>query len=109
VSQAINASLNLVAIGLLIKKHRGSLFSILLTFTSFPFLTLVSSGSIEWIPALGYLIPSGLGFFVLLAKPQSGSLMAIDWFMKSERKLPFCIFPVVGVFFFVCYLGELDA
>ncbi len=97
VSQAANISLNLVIFGLLVKYRKGTLLALLLTLTSYPFLTLISNGNVEWIPALGYLIPNGFGFFLLLTKPQSGSLAAIDWFLKSKNKIWFVLIPAIGV------------
>jgi len=91
VSQAINASLNLVVIGLLILKRKGDALAVVLTLTSFPFLALLTNGSLEWIPALGFLLQNGWGLPLLMVKPQSGILAAWSWFTSAKNKILFVI------------------
>lgn len=97
VSQAINTSLNLVVFGLLVIHKKGNLLSVFLTLTFFPFLKVLINGSIEWIPAIGFFFQNGFGIFLLLTKPQSGSLAIIDWFFRSKDKVLLLIFPIIGV------------
>ena len=101
-AQSINTSLNLAIIGLLVVHKKGSLLSLFLTLTSFPLLSLLANGSIEWIPALGFFAQNEFGILLLLAKPQSGLLSGIDWFIHSKNKLFFFALPtvfIVGSFF----------
>jgi hypothetical protein len=91
ISQAINNSLNLIIIGLLVKYKKGNLLSLLLTLTSVPFLSLIANGNVEWIPAIGFFLQNGFGFLLLLTKPQSGIIAGIDWFLRSKNKYIFSI------------------
>jgi len=86
ISQAINTSINFIVIGLLVVKRKGDLLSLVLILTSFPFLSLLANGSIEWIPALGFILQNGWGLLLLLAKPQSGILAALAWFTSAKNK-----------------------
>jgi hypothetical protein len=102
IAQALNSSLNLVIIGLLVTRKKGSWLSLFLTLTSFPLVALLANGSIEWVPALGFLAQNEFGILLLLAKPQSGLLSGIDWFIQSKNKLLFFAFPtifIIGSFF----------
>lgn len=90
-SLAINSSLNLVCIGLLVINRKGGIFSLFLTLTSFPFLSLLANGNIEWIPALGFIFQNMWGFVLLLCKPQSGILAGLNWFLQSRRKYLFLL------------------
>jgi len=93
-SQAINASLNLIIFSLVIIKRKGNTLSLFLTLTSFPFLSIIAQGYIEWIPALGFVIQDGWGLPMLLTKPQSGSLAALSWFLSTKNKKRFLL-PVI--------------
>jgi hypothetical protein len=88
---AINSSLNLMVIGALILSRKGSLFSLALTLTSLPFLSLIANGSIEWIPALGFLLQNSWGVILLLTKPQSGILASLAWFLSARKKWLFLL------------------
>ncbi len=90
-AQAVNAALNLVVVSLLVIKSKGDRIALVLTLTSFPFLALIANGSIEWMPALGFLLQNGWGIPFLLAKPQSGLLAGLVWFLKSKKKIWFVL------------------
>jgi hypothetical protein len=92
----INASLNIIVIGLLVIKRKGDLFSLVLTFTSFPFLALLANGNVEWIPALGFILQNGWGLPFIFIKPQSGILAIYSWFLPVKNKLKFFI-PIIIV------------
>jgi len=102
-STAINSSLNLVIIGLLVIKRKGDKLSLILTFTSFPFLALLANGSIEWIPAIGFLLQNRWGIPFILTKPQSGSLAIISWLTPLNKKLNILIpaFLLIAVSFII--------
>jgi len=97
-SKAINSSLTLVIIGSLVKFKKGNLLSIFLTLTSFPFISLLTNGGIEWIPAIGFFFQNGFGVFLLLSKPQCGILSATSWFFQKKNKFIFLLIPCVGIF-----------
>jgi hypothetical protein len=88
---AVNLSLNVVIIGLLVIKRKGDLLALVLTLTSFPFLSLLANGNIEWMPALAFIFQNGYGIPFLLAKPQSGVFAALAWFQKAKNKWVFIL------------------
>lgn len=97
VSQAINCGLNLTIITALVLQRKGRLLAVCLTLTSLPFLSLLANGSIEWTAGLAFFVPNGLGFFILLSKPQSGLFAGLDWFLRSRRKWLFILVPAIGL------------
>jgi hypothetical protein len=86
---AINAGLNLVVIALLVIKRKGGPLPLFLTLTSLPLTMLIGTGSIEWIPALGFIFQNEWGLVLLLAKPQSGILAILTWLLSVKNKLLF--------------------
>lgn len=94
-SQSINASLNLIIIGLLVIKRKGDNLSLILALTSFPFLSLLANGSIEWIPALGFVLQNQWGVLLLLTKPQSGIFAALGWVSSNKNKLWLFFVPAI--------------
>lgn len=94
--EAINASLNILVVSFLVLKRKGNFFSLVLTVTSLPLFLLLLTGSIEWIPALGFLLQNEWGVPLLMTKPQSGILAGLSWFLNSKKKLLF-ITPAVIV------------
>ncbi len=97
ISLAINTSLNLVIIGLLVINRKGNLLSLVLALTSFPFLSLLANGNIEWIPALGFLLHGSWGLPLLLTKPQSGILAILSWDSFKKNYMPFFISAILVV------------
>ena len=94
---AIIASLNLFVIGLLVIKRKGDGLALFLTLTSYPLLALIANGSLEWIPALGFIFQNGWGLPLLMVKPQSGILAALAWFMAAKNKALFFIPAVLTI------------
>jgi hypothetical protein len=86
VGSAINTSINLVVIGSLVIKRKGGRLALFLSLTSYPFLSLLANGSIEWIPAIGFIIQGGWGLPLLMVKPQSAILAALSWFQVAKNK-----------------------
>ena len=88
-SLAVNSYLNLFLLALLVVKNGGRKLSLLLALTSFPMLSLIANGSVEWMPMIGFLIQGGWGVVFLLLKPQSGIFVAINWFKRTPNKIRF--------------------
>lgn len=84
--------LNLLFTGLVVLKYGGSGSSLLITMTSYPFLFLLGTGSVEWIPMLGLLLRSPI---LMLSKPQSGMLALLIWLERADHKLRFLLSIVV--------------
>lgn len=80
--------LNMFVTSLVVLKYGGSKSALLITLTSYPFLFLLSTGSIEWMPILGLLLNWP---FLILAKPQSGALVLLVWLKRTKGKLGFVL------------------
>lgn len=78
--------LNMLVTGLVVLKYGGGKFALIVTYTSYPFLFLLGTGSIEWIPMLGLLLNWPI---LMLAKPQSGAGVLILWLKRKKDKLAF--------------------
>jgi hypothetical protein len=88
--------LNMLVTGLVVLKYGGGKSALLIIFTSYPFLFLLSTGSVEWMPMLGLLFNWPI---LILTKPQSGGLVLLVWFKRTKRKLTFilCIAAFIGL------------
>lgn len=80
--------LNLLLTSLLVLKYGGGKFALLITLTSYPFLFLLSTGSVEWMPMLGLLLNWPI---LILAKPQSGALVLLLWLKRTKNKWTFIL------------------
>ncbi len=76
--------LNIFVTSMVVLKYGGDKSALLITLTSYPFLFLLSTGSIEWMPMLGLLLNWPI---LILAKPQSGALVLLVWLKRTQRKL----------------------
>lgn len=94
---AINTGLSVMVFGVLVLKRGGNHWSLLLLITSAPFLALLANGTIEWVMALGFLLPAEIGLILLAIKPQSGGMVGLHWFMESKNKLTL-VLPLITVF-----------
>lgn len=89
ISLALHLAITCAVFLLLIEKRGGKPAHAALLLTSFPFLSLLQNGNVEWIPAAGFLIGGLPGSFLVLTKPQSGILVCIYWLKRSKDKLSF--------------------
>ena len=84
---AINLVLNLVLIILVITRFNGGWALMLLVFTSPPFIDLVRTNNVDWIPLLALLLPAMWGLPVLFAKPQALGGAAVIWWKQSANRI----------------------
>ena len=87
-SRILMSLMNMLVTGLLVYKYGGGKLSLFVVLTSYPFIFLLGSGSVEWIPMLGLLFNLPI---LILAKPQSGALVLLVWFKQSENKKIFIL------------------
>jgi hypothetical protein len=87
----------MVVISLLVIQRGGGKWGLALTLISPPFIFLIWNGSIEWIPALAFLLSNKWSTPLLLAKPQSGLLAALAWSHRWQDALP-ALAVVIGSF-----------
>jgi uncharacterized membrane protein len=70
-----------------VARKLGADFLTTLIFLSMPQIFFLShNGSIDWIIPLGFILPTWLGLFIILAKPQIGLAVAIFWGIASLRE-----------------------
>jgi hypothetical protein len=94
---AINASLGLLVMGILIIQRGGGKFALLLSLTSFPVLTAVADGTIDWIPAIGFLLQNQWGLPFLLIKPQSGVLAFLAWTTSIKQTVKIILPTIITI------------
>lgn len=80
--------LNMCVTSMVVLKYGGDKPALLITVTSYSFLFLLGTGSIEWMPMLGLLLNWPI---LILAKPQSGALVLLVWLKRTKNKLVFIL------------------
>ena len=100
-SQALNAFAALYFVSLLVVRSKGTVFSLIITFTSFPFFALLGNASVDWVVAAGFVFASVWAVPLVLAKPQTGFLVLFIWFKRSTNKKQFLL---AGFLFFLVTL-----
>lgn len=50
-----------------------------------PILHSLLNGQTEWMPLLGFALPAQIGLFLVMVKPQMGSVVAIFWLVEAWR------------------------
>ena len=88
--------INFAVTGLLVIKYGGERVALLVTLTSYPFLFLLATGSVEWIPMLGILLGNPI---LVLGKPQSALLILLIWWKRAKQRVVLALF--TGVFLMV--------
>ncbi len=51
-----------------------------------PVLHLVMNGNLDWMAAIGFILPPQLGLFFIAIKPQMGIAVALFWFIEAWRR-----------------------
>lgn len=78
-SNAVNLLLNMSLLGMLVIRLNGGLLGLLLLFTSPVFLDLARVNNLEWMIALGLLLPAPLGTVLLAVKPHLAMGATLIW------------------------------
>jgi len=73
VAIALILAANVTALITLAQSRGAGLAGLVMLATSYPFMEMLQSGAIEFVPALGLLAGGELGAVLLLGKPQSGA------------------------------------
>lgn len=87
-SNAINVTLNVTMIILIVDKVKGGKLGLFLSLTNPFFLYLIITSNIDWIPMLAFLVPSWLGLPLLLSKPQAFGGLVLYWLKNKNSRLP---------------------
>lgn len=86
-----NLSRAILAVGMIIslvfvsKKMGANLVGTVFLLLSPPVIQLFIDGNIDWIVALGFILPPQIGLFFITLKPQLGLFLAIYWLISSWR------------------------
>jgi hypothetical protein len=94
---AVNFTLHLIVLTLLIRRYRGGWQAYAMTFTSFLFIDLARTNNVDWLPALAFLLPSRWGLVLLAAKPQILGGAALIWWKRTGFDWRFLV-PTLAVF-----------
>jgi hypothetical protein len=92
-SNAVNLLLNITIPAILIGKYAAKdgpktfIPMLLMLFTFPPFLDLVRTNNIEWVPILAFLLPPQWAIATLAIKPQTMGGAALIWWKKSKFSL----------------------
>jgi hypothetical protein len=84
---AVNLVLNITLVLAVIARFRGGWPLMALVFTSPPFLDLVRTNNVDWIPLLALLLPAPWGLPLLALKPQALGGVALIWWKRSRSRL----------------------
>jgi len=84
---ALNLCLNILMIALVIRRFNGGWPLMLLVYTSPPFLDLVRTNNVDWIPLLALLLPPMWGLPILALKPHTLGAVALIWWKRSTQKI----------------------
>lgn len=90
---------NLVVFAYIVRRLGGNLFVMIAFLLTPQFgLKIILNPNIDFLAALGFLLPSQLGLFFILIKPQIGVAVVLYWlviaFKKSLREVARVFFPV---------------
>jgi hypothetical protein len=68
--------------------HRlgGKPIAVIAFLLSPPVLFALWLGSIDWMPLVGFVLPPQIGLFLVAAKPQMGSMVALFWLFETWRR-----------------------
>lgn len=113
-SNAVNLILNITLPALVLYKYHGKAMLPLLAmlYTSPPFLDLIRTNNIEWIPLLGLLLPPQWLIVTMAVKPQSiGGVALIAWKRADHRikvLIPLVICILASILLYGLWFLHLD-
>jgi hypothetical protein len=87
VGAAVNITITLVVITLVIRRYGGNWQTLLLTVTSLPFIDLLRTSNVDWIPMLALLLPPMWGLPLLAIKPHTIGAIALIWWKQQRFSL----------------------
>ncbi len=97
IGNAVNFTLHLLVLTLLLRRYNANWQAYLMTFTSFTFIDLARTNNIDWLPTLAFLLPPQWGLPLLVSKPQILGGAGLIWWKRSGFSLRFLL-PTVALF-----------
>lgn len=89
VGRAIIALITIVALSYIVHRLGGKPISMLFFLLSPPVIQMIQDGNVDWLAALGFIMPPQIGLFFVVIKPQIGIAVAIFWLIEIWRKFGF--------------------
>lgn len=86
VGRAILTVATLVILVLVAHRFGARPVGIVFILLSPPVFQLMLDGNIDWIVALGFILPPQIGLFLLAVKPQTGMVVGIFWLVEAYQK-----------------------
>lgn len=85
VGRAVLIMTNLVVFGYTAHRMGAKPLALVFFLLSPPVLHCVVNGNIDWLVTLGFVLPSQIGLFFLVIKPQIGVVVGIYWLVEACR------------------------
>jgi hypothetical protein len=86
VGRALLAIASLAALAFVAARLGAKRITLMFLLLSPPVLHGVLNGSLDWLAALGFVMPPVVGLFFIAVKPQVGIAVAIFWFVEAARR-----------------------
>lgn len=110
---ALSAMISLILIG---RKFGAKPAGLAIFLLSPPIVSMLLDGNIDWLAALGFILPPQIGLFFLVVKPQIGIAVVVFWLWQAWQKNGFhevfrVFLPVtiaLGISFFIYGLWPLN-
>ena len=81
--RAVLAFSGLIALSWVVRKFGASLLGLSFFLLSPPVVSLMLDGNIDWLVAIGFILPPQIGLFFIAIKPQIGIAVAVFWFIQA--------------------------
>jgi len=85
IGRAMLALLNLVIFGHVARRMGAKLLAISFLLVSPPVLHGILNGNLDWLVALGFVLPPQIGLFFIIIKPQVGIGVGLYWLVEAWR------------------------
>lgn len=74
---------SILVFGITAIKMKAKPWQLVMYLLSYPVLATLYQGNIDWLVTAGFIMPSPLGLFFILLKPQIGIGVAVFWLLKA--------------------------
>ena len=86
VGRAISALCALVTFAYVAHRFGGKPVAIVFFLLSPPVIQSMLDGNLDWLAAIGFVLPPQIGLFFVLMKPQIGIAVVVFWLIQSLRR-----------------------
>jgi hypothetical protein len=114
---AVMFTLNLFVIALVAHKLGAKPLAIVILLFSPPVLLSSFNCNIDWMVALGLIVPPPIGIFLVLVKPQAGLIIALFWCYQAWKRgriralsillIPVIMATIISIFVYPTWLWQL--